>query len=878
VSTHPLNPDHGSRQSRERKMSLEEVTAFSNAYNQQNIQDAVPAWLRSTHTRLEATSHPGFLYGADSEHPRRLWNPIIRQELDLASTNSLDDDVSVTDSAHDSWSSESSSQTSYTTVSDSSDSFPDDDNKDFPSLSRVNSYPPSGPEEQTLRDADSSSQANPNISYTSCPISNAIRSVKSCISDYKAASRHARSQQVPASSLRHHGSDANISSTAQSCGSRRSAWSFCKPCPPKLKRDTDGTEQFVALLIIFAKRLITAIWPLSDRPPMMTDCFNGAGVLPLEAFIRETLRRSKTSFSTLQVALYYLILLRSRVPEGKFGMKCGNESPERAQCRAMQCGRRMFLSALMLASKYLQDRNYSARAWSKISGLRSNEINENEREYLAQINYDLHLSKETFENWSKIVLVLSKLSNEGPQSRPGAFSGSPGSRGGSNSSLAAMLSQLEADEKFDFDNHVFTDVWWSNILQKLEPSIVKETPLVDGFLRENLPLNQMHVLASLPHLRSQVDARSESNDMNFSETCRSRNVNSLYTPQTPVQMSPARSNELPTRPFLGNLPTPQTTPRIPDQYGWDKTCSRLPLRCAASMDAMRNLRKQCLMNANLESCPPPQPQGLTLPSVRHLMRSAETFQEFPPRSTTPLSSSPSSVASDITTTSSSTTRSRSSSISSASSWMSHGRKNMACGLSSPLSRVCSLTDRPSFGTLTGTESAQRSQPVTVRNSPTRPQSVHPLATKQDINGPTNSEVAAIHGLLSLSTSETPSQSVTPTPERLPEIDTAMALDFYNRSKEHKRKLSKTEPALQSHVRDMLKDKSWSSNVAEDSLLPYFGNATRELQLPTALRKENRRPIATPCNSKRLCSLQHSSSTPTGLSLTEASDHSILLCR
>ncbi|KAI9881696.1 MAG: hypothetical protein M1823_006593, partial [Watsoniomyces obsoletus] len=138
----------------------------------------------------------------------------------------------------------------------------------------------------------------------------------------------------------------------------------------------------------------------------MSSCFNGAGVLPLEVFIHETLRRSKTSYSTLQVALFYIILLKDKLSDLDFTKEQPKpDEPQQSappKCRAMQCGRRMFLAALMLASKYLQDRNYSTRAWSKISGLRIPEINENETEYLRCIDYRLHMKKDAFENWSKI--------------------------------------------------------------------------------------------------------------------------------------------------------------------------------------------------------------------------------------------------------------------------------------------------------------------------------------------------------------------------------------------------------------------------------------------------------------------------------------------
>jgi hypothetical protein len=72
--------------------------------------------------------------------------------------------------------------------------------------------------------------------------------------------------------------------------------------------------------------------------------------------------------------------------------------------KALQCGRRMFLSALILASKYLQDRNYSARAWNKISGLNTSEINQNEMAFLLAIDWKLHITDILFQRWTDIVL------------------------------------------------------------------------------------------------------------------------------------------------------------------------------------------------------------------------------------------------------------------------------------------------------------------------------------------------------------------------------------------------------------------------------------------------------------------------------------------
>ncbi|KAF8497639.1 hypothetical protein JB92DRAFT_2589840, partial [Gautieria morchelliformis] len=43
------------------------------------------------------------------------------------------------------------------------------------------------------------------------------------------------------------------------------------------------------------------------------------------------------------------------------------------------CPRRMFIAALILATKFTQDRVYSNRAWAKISGLDAREVGRCER-------------------------------------------------------------------------------------------------------------------------------------------------------------------------------------------------------------------------------------------------------------------------------------------------------------------------------------------------------------------------------------------------------------------------------------------------------------------------------------------------------------------
>src|ERR1700760_2855296 len=156
-----------------------------------------------------------------------------------------------------------------------------------------------------------------------------------------------------------------------------------------------------------ATTLVAAIWPLSEPAcPAIPGFSQSHSVLPLKTYIQETLKRSKTRFSTLQVALYYLILLKEVIPPCNFTMEQPDNNPHRI---ALQCGRRMFLTALMLASKYLQDRNYSAKAWSKITGLQVKEINLNEIAFLLAIDWKLHVQETTFERWQNILIKYSNI-------------------------------------------------------------------------------------------------------------------------------------------------------------------------------------------------------------------------------------------------------------------------------------------------------------------------------------------------------------------------------------------------------------------------------------------------------------------------------------
>lgn len=287
-------------------------------------------------------------------------------------------------------------------------------------------------------------------------------------------------------------------------------------CPPTLVRQCDRKVNFVDSLVDSSTQIVEAIWPLSSVP-----CRNemGAkGVLPLRTFIQETLRRSRTSYSTLQVALYYLILIKPHVPKHDFTM----EQPDDAHSiRALQCGRRMFLSALILASKYLQDRNYSARAWSKISGLNTLEINQNEMAFLLAVNWELHITDAVFQRWTDIVLKYT------PTLPP-----SPGSS-------CPSLEEQTAD--------------WKSIILRLNPQLDN----IEGISPSTSAIaNVKSISAACP--RAFVQLAADHNTFGY-VSAESTPTPRYYTPSV-MEPSPTYPPSKPA-PALGLLPTPRLTPQ-----------------------------------------------------------------------------------------------------------------------------------------------------------------------------------------------------------------------------------------------------------------------------------------------------------------------------
>ncbi|ORX93237.1 hypothetical protein K493DRAFT_284890 [Basidiobolus meristosporus CBS 931.73] len=88
--------------------------------------------------------------------------------------------------------------------------------------------------------------------------------------------------------------------------------------------------------------------------------------------------------------------------------------------KACGSGRRMFVAAIITASKYLEDRSLPNTRWARITGLCVQEINSNERIFLELLNYRLYMTPSLFTWWMMLLFGsidgdTISLSNQEPR-------------------------------------------------------------------------------------------------------------------------------------------------------------------------------------------------------------------------------------------------------------------------------------------------------------------------------------------------------------------------------------------------------------------------------------------------------------------------------
>ncbi|TKY88227.1 hypothetical protein EX895_002937 [Sporisorium graminicola] len=110
-------------------------------------------------------------------------------------------------------------------------------------------------------------------------------------------------------------------------------------------------------------------------------------------FVRNMLNTTQVSKSVIILALLYIHRLKSKNP----GLR-GQDGSEF----------RLFVTALMLANKFLDDHTYTNKTWSELSGLKLKDITKMEIEFWLGLSSNIHASDVDFRSWIGTLEILAE--------------------------------------------------------------------------------------------------------------------------------------------------------------------------------------------------------------------------------------------------------------------------------------------------------------------------------------------------------------------------------------------------------------------------------------------------------------------------------------
>ncbi|SAM05435.1 hypothetical protein [Absidia glauca] len=201
---------------------------------------------------------------------------------------------------------------------------------------------------------------------------------------------------------------------------------------------------YVEALVDMNAMVIEAIWPSNNGNSNSST----SNIVPLRSFIQEVLKRSRTTYSTLQTAFFYLFRARPAIVQylqttsSLAAATVGTTTPLSGRDAYIHCGRRMFLASLVVASKFVQDKTYRNSVWAKIAGLPVQEINASERVFLGLLDYRLYVAQPTFDQWHQ--LLHAHVQAKTASSKNGSFTDN--SNNNNNSPLFQSVSPSQSPQ------------------------------------------------------------------------------------------------------------------------------------------------------------------------------------------------------------------------------------------------------------------------------------------------------------------------------------------------------------------------------------------------------------------------------------------------
>ncbi|KAJ1656371.1 hypothetical protein GGF38_004590, partial [Coemansia sp. RSA 25] len=142
--------------------------------------------------------------------------------------------------------------------------------------------------------------------------------------------------------------------------------------PPMDSTTTLSNEQ----LAYVAARTFAKLWMVRGA--------RESSLQPFQAFCYELLRSTQIAVPIVMLTLLYVNKFKQRFP----GLHGGHGSEYR-----------MFVVALMLASKYLEDNTFTTQTWSEVSHLPAKELTIMQREFLVALEHRLHVPDHEYNAW-----------------------------------------------------------------------------------------------------------------------------------------------------------------------------------------------------------------------------------------------------------------------------------------------------------------------------------------------------------------------------------------------------------------------------------------------------------------------------------------------
>ncbi|KAF7728100.1 hypothetical protein EC973_006615 [Apophysomyces ossiformis] len=187
-------------------------------------------------------------------------------------------------------------------------------------------------------------------------------------------------------------------STVQLPEKRPSAFEHLLPPPPSPPLADQSVTHVMAQLSEFAAFMVYVMWHArkpanrqTGTPSLYRSSFPALTFDPSPAFKKfclQILTATQLSESAVCLALKYIAILLQSNPfiEGAEGSEY-----------------RLFIVALILANKFLDDNTFTNKTWSDVSGMKVHDLNIMEAEFLEALDYNLFVRDNEFMRWKEVL-------------------------------------------------------------------------------------------------------------------------------------------------------------------------------------------------------------------------------------------------------------------------------------------------------------------------------------------------------------------------------------------------------------------------------------------------------------------------------------------